>query len=186
VGFDLYVRMVGEALAEAKAGGSDEGAPEVSATRIELPLDAHIPHAYVPDERLRLEAYRRLAEAGDPAAVAEVEAELVDRYGRMPEQVVALAQTARLRQRLASLGVTDVVMAGGRIRVEGLALPDSMQLRLGRLYPSSTLKPASRTILLPAPKTARLGGRPLTGSALIEWLDGFVDAVGAPVSASRS
>ncbi|TXH39540.1 MAG: transcription-repair coupling factor [Actinobacteria bacterium] len=180
VGFDLYVRMVGEALAEAKAGGAGEDVPDTPVTRIELPLDAHIPHSYVPDERLRLEAYRRLAEAGDATGVDEVEAELVDRYGRMPEQVVALAQTARLRQRLAAVGVAEVVMTGNRIRVEGLALPDSLQLRLGRLYPGSMLKPATRTVALPAPKTARLGGRPLTGIALIEWLNGFADAVGAP------
>ena len=174
VGFDLYVRMVGEALAEAKG---EVAADDTPGTRVELPLDAHIPRSYVPDERLRLEAYRRLAEAQDAAAVAEVEAELVDRYGRMPPAVAALAGAARLRIRLRDIGVTEIVAAGNRIRIEGLPLPDSLQVRLARLYPGATVKPASRTVLLPAPKTARVGGAPLVGTDLMAWVDQFIDAV---------
>ena len=67
VGFDLYVRLVGEAVtafkkaAGAAAGdGDEEEPPEV---RIELPVDANIPHDYIPSERLRLDAYRRIAAA---------------------------------------------------------------------------------------------------------------------------
>ena len=66
VGFDLYVRLVGEAVEEFKHGGPAEETAEV---RVELPVDAHLPHAYIPGERLRLEAYRRIAEAADEAAV---------------------------------------------------------------------------------------------------------------------
>ena len=57
VGFDLYVRMIGEAVTELKGDGPAER-PEV---RVELPVNAHIPHDYVPGERLRLEAYTRIA-----------------------------------------------------------------------------------------------------------------------------
>ena len=57
VGFDLYVRMIGEAVSELKGDGPAEK-PEV---RVELPVNAHIPHDYVPGERLRLEAYTRIA-----------------------------------------------------------------------------------------------------------------------------
>ena len=118
VGFDLYVRMVGEAPAEVKG----EAEPEAPVTRVELPTDAHIPRSYLPDERLRLEAYRRLAEAADQQAVDEVVAELADRYGRAPEQVEALIAAARLRIRLAGIGVTEAVQAGSRIRIVGLSL----------------------------------------------------------------
>ena len=58
VGFDLYVRLVGEAVAEFR-GERRRGAAEV---KVELPVDAHLPHDYVPGERLRLEAYRKIAE----------------------------------------------------------------------------------------------------------------------------
>jgi transcription-repair coupling factor (superfamily II helicase) len=175
VGFDLYVRMVGEALAEVK--GEQDSVAELPVTRVELPLDAHIPRSYVPDERLRLEAYRKLAEAVDDDAVTELRDELIDRYGRLPDAVEALVAAARLRIRLRGIGVTEIVAAGNRIRIEGLALPDSLQVRLNRLYPDATLKPASRTVLLPAPKTARVGGKPLVGSDLMAWVDTFIDAV---------
>lgn len=175
VGFDLYVRMVGEALAEFKGEVGAERTP----ARVELPLNAHIPHSYIPDERLRLEAYRRLAQTSDAAAIDEALAELSDRYGRPPQPVLDLAAAAGVRHRLEAVGITEVVASGSRVRVEGLALPESLQLRIKRLYPGSVIKPASRTVLLPQPKTARVGGRPLTGEALIAWLDEFIEAVGS-------
>lgn len=183
VGFDLYVRMVGEALAEVK--GEGDAVSEGPGTRVELPLNAHIPRSYVPDERLRLEAYRRLAEANNDDAVTELHDELVDRYGRLPDPVEALVAAARLRIRLRGIGVTEITAAGNRIRIEGLALPDSMQVRLHRLYPEATLKPASRTVLLPMPKTARVGGKPLVGSDLMAWVDKFIDAVAGLATPAR-
>ncbi|HSK54157.1 MAG TPA: transcription-repair coupling factor, partial [Jiangellales bacterium] len=80
VGFDLYVRLVGEAVAEYRGDAAD-AQPGV---RVELPVDAHLPHEYVPSERLRLEAYRRLSEASSETEVQAVRAELVDRYGEPP------------------------------------------------------------------------------------------------------
>ena len=173
IGFDLYVRMVGEALAEVKGETSTDG----PTTKLELPLDAHIPHAYIPDERLRLAAYRSFAEATTPEALAEVMAEMNDRYGRPPAPVAMLAAAAGLRQRLGAAGITEAVALGERLRCEGVALPESMQMRLSRLYPGAVLKPASQTVLLPLPKTARVGGKILTGAELIAWVDGFIETV---------
>ena len=93
VGFDLYVRLVGEAVAEYRGDASvDE--PEV---KIELPVDAHLPHEYVPSERLRLEMYKRLAEVRAPEQIDEVKAELEDRYGAVPTPVANLLAVAGLR-----------------------------------------------------------------------------------------
>ncbi|SQC37401.1 Transcription-repair-coupling factor [Rothia kristinae] len=64
-------------------GEKEEAAP--AEMKIELPVDAHLPHDYVPGERLRLEAYRNLAAAATDEAVDEVAAELADRYGELPE-----------------------------------------------------------------------------------------------------
>ena len=72
VGFDLYVRMVGEAVADFRGDEPDRGPAEI---KIELPVDAHLPHDYVPGERLRLDAYRTLAQASDVDGIREVEAE---------------------------------------------------------------------------------------------------------------
>ena len=86
VGFDLYVRLVGEAVSEFRG----DGAPEPVETKIELPIDAHLPHDYVPSERLRLEMYKRLAEVRADEDVDLIREELVDRYGEPPEAVASL------------------------------------------------------------------------------------------------
>ena len=77
VGFDLYVRMIGEAVSELRGDGPAERAE----VRVELPVDAHIPHDYVPGERLRLEAYTWIAAIDSADDIAAVLDELTDRYG---------------------------------------------------------------------------------------------------------
>src|SRR5260370_11059272 len=81
VGFDLYVRMIGEAVTELKGDGPDEK-PEV---RVELPINAHIPHDYVPGERLRLEAYTRIAAIDSEADVTAVHDGLTHQFGAPPQ-----------------------------------------------------------------------------------------------------
>ena len=71
--------------------------PRLQEIKIELPVDAHLPHDYVPGERLRLEAYKKLAAVIDEQELTEIEAELRDRYGPPPEPVRNLLEVARLR-----------------------------------------------------------------------------------------
>ena len=164
VGFDLYVRMIGEAVTELKGDGPAER-PEV---RVELPVNAHIPHDYVPGERLRLEAYTRIAAIDSADDVAEVRDELADRYGPPPGPVANLLDVARLRSRARRAGLTDIVQQGTFIRFSPVELPDSRQVRVQRLYPKTVLKPATRSMLVPVPRagsgrapgTARPAGRP--------------------------
>ncbi|MDM7830700.1 transcription-repair coupling factor [Cellulomonas edaphi] len=173
VGFDLYIRMVGEAVANFR-GDAPEELPDVT---IELPVDAHIPHDYIAHERLRLEAYRKIAASTDGAALSEVHAELVDRYGPVPDAVTNLFEVAQFRQHIRTAGLTDVTAQGKFVRFAPVDLPESAQLRLKRLYPGSVLKPAVRSVLVPFPTTARIGGKPLHGSALLTWCRTLVDAV---------
>ncbi|MCV2396358.1 transcription-repair coupling factor [Actinotalea sp. M2MS4P-6] len=173
VGFDLYVRMVGEAVA-AFRGEADQTPAEVT---LELPVDAHVPTDYIEHERLRLEAYRKIADATTADALDEVRAELVDRYGQLPAPVEALLEVATFRNLARRAGLTDVTAQGKFIRVAPVELPESAALRLRRLYPGSVLKPAVRTVLVPFPTTARVGGRPLSGAALLGWLTDLVEQV---------
>ena len=154
VGFDLYVRMIGEAVTELKGDGPAER-PEV---RVELPVNAHIPHDYVPGERLRLEAYTRVAAIDSAEDVAEVRDELADRYGPPPEPVENLLSVARLRFQARRAGLTDIVQQGTFIRFSPVQLPDSRQVRVQRLYPKTVLKPAVRSMLVPVPRAAPPGG----------------------------
>jgi hypothetical protein len=129
VGFDLYVRLVGEAVAEFR-GGKDTGHAEV---KIDLPVDAHLPHSYVPGERLRLEAYRKIAEAGSDAEVDAIRDELQDRYGTPPEPVTNLLAVARFRVKARAAGLSEVTVQGNHVRFAPVELPES-----GPLPPRST------------------------------------------------
>src|SRR3712207_420416 len=111
VGFDLYVRLVGEAVNEFKGAGPVEQAE----ARIELPIDAHLPHDYVPSERLRLEMYKRLAEVRSDEDVEMLREELADRYGEPGEAARSLLEVARLRARVRGAGLTDVTVQGGYV-----------------------------------------------------------------------
>ena len=187
VGFDLYVRMVSEAVAAYKKAllrGGPDGTAEADAgaevdedLRIELPVDATIPEDYVPHERLRLEAYTKFAAARSEADVRDVLDELADRYGPVPEPARRLASLARLRALAAHLGVREIVAQGRSIRFAPLSLPESARMRVTRLYPGTVLKPATRTIVVPAPGTARMGGGPIEGEALLRWVEVLLRAV---------
>jgi transcription-repair coupling factor (superfamily II helicase) len=180
VGFDLYVRMIGEAVSELKGDGPAEK-PEV---RVELPVNAHIPHDYVPGERLRLEAYTRIAAIDSEADVSAVHDELSDRYGEPPEPVRNLLEVARLRAAARRAGLTDITAVGNHIRFAPVELPDSRQVRVQRLYPKTVLKLAVRTMLVPVPKTAAIGGQPLRDTELLTWCSEVVRSVLADLPGS--
>jgi transcription-repair coupling factor (superfamily II helicase) len=173
VGFDLYVRLVGEAVAEFKG----EAGAEIAEVKVELPIDAHLPHDYVPGERLRLEAYRKIASAVSDEDLAAVREELVDRYGELPQPVDNLLAVAAFRAHVREFGLTDVATQGKYIRFSPLELRESQVLRLQRLHPGSVVKPATGTVLVPAPQTARVGGQPVRDRALLDWCQQLLDNV---------
>jgi transcription-repair coupling factor (superfamily II helicase) len=156
VGFDLYVRLVGEAVEAYRAAADGKlvtTAEEVKDVRIDLPVDAHLPPDYIGSDRLRLEAYRRLAAAGDEAAVAASIEELVDRYGPLPEPAQRLVAVARLRLLCRHYGVTDIATTSATtLKVSPLTLPDSAQVRLKRMYPAANYRATTATIQVPIPR----------------------------------
>ncbi|MFC4466988.1 transcription-repair coupling factor [Streptomyces xiangluensis] len=178
VGFDLYVRMVGEAVADYRAsleGGVEEEPPlEV---KIELPVDAHVPHDYAPGERLRLQAYRAIASVNSEDDIKSVREELVDRYGKLPEPVENLLLVAGLRMLARACGVAEIVLQGNNIRFAPVELRESQELRVKRLYPGVVIKPAVHQVLVPRPKTAKVGGKPLVGRELLGWTGEFLTSI---------
>jgi transcription-repair coupling factor (superfamily II helicase) len=178
VGFDLYVRLVGEAVAEFKGTGPEEQLE----VKVEMPIDAHLPHDYVPGERLRLEAYRRLASAHTDAQIAEVREELRDRYGELPEPVENLLAVASFRAFARGFGVAEVAAQGKYVRFTPLELRESQALRLARLHPGSVVKAATKSVLVTAPMTARVAGRPLRDQALLDWCRELLQTVVADLA----
>jgi len=191
VGFDLYVKMIGEAVRELRGDGPAERAE----VRVELPVDAHIPHDYVTGERLRLEAYTRIASIDSGADIDAVREELADRYGVVPPQVENLLAVARLRSVARQAGLTDIALQGSYIRFAPVELPDSRQVRVQRLYPGTVLKQAVRNMLVPVPKagagtragsgstragtgqTISFGAPPLRDQELLAWCEELIAAV---------
>jgi transcription-repair coupling factor (superfamily II helicase) len=196
VGFDLYVKMIGEAVRELRGDGPAERAE----VRVELPVDAHIPHNYVTGERLRLEAYTRIAAIDSSRDIEAVRDELTDRFGAVPPQVENLLAVARLRAVARAAGLTDIAVQGTTIKFAPVELPESRQVRLQRLYPGSVLKPALSTMLVPVPKAATatqgarlgsaqpssgggtptpisFGGPPLRDQELLAWCETLIESV---------
>jgi transcription-repair coupling factor (superfamily II helicase) len=158
VGYDLYVRLVAEAVSELK--GEPVRVP-VDIT-VDLPVDAFLPPEYVEREDLRLEAYRRLAEVRDLAAVEDLRTEWLDRYGPLPREAEALVAVGRLRAECVRTGVSEVTAsvtrpgAGGPgrtgeavARVAPIRLRASARVRLGRLHPRAIVKEEVDQIIVP-------------------------------------
>ncbi len=181
VGFDLYLRMIGEAVATFR-GDDVEGPTEL---RLELPIDARLPESYIDSERLRLEAYQKLSAAASPDArtrggdagassdpIDLVIEELTDRYGTPPREVDGLVAIARLRRRAAVAGLSDVVAMGPNLRVVPAPASDSLRVRLQRLYPKSKVLAGGEAMVVPLPTAA---GEPLADGDLIAWVGQLID-----------
>jgi transcription-repair coupling factor (superfamily II helicase) len=178
VGFDLYMRMVGEAVNDYKTGIIDKE-EEVHECKVELPVNAHLSETYVPGERLRLDLYRRLADVAKPEDVQAIREELLDRFGELPEEAIALLAVAQLRALAKSHGIHEVVGSGKFLRLTPLTLPESRQLRLNRLYPGSLYKGPTRTVLVTLPKNpAWSPSKPaaeIVDTSLLTWVTEVVD-----------
>ncbi len=183
VGFDLYVRLVGEAVQEFRASADGTTTVEEPVeVKIELPLDAHLPHDYIGSERLRLEMYKRLAEVRTDDDVALLREELVDRYGEPPDPVVRLLAVASFRARCRHAGLSEITLQGKYLRFHPVDLPESRVVRLQRLYPKSLVKAPVRTMLVPRPQPAGFGAPPPRDEELLEWARQVIDAVIDPPS----
>jgi transcription-repair coupling factor (superfamily II helicase) len=162
VGYDLYSQMVIEAVGELKG----ETPKEPAEIKIELPLDANIPHDYIAKEPLRLDAYRRLAEVTSQESVDDIMNEWIDRYGPIPERALALLSVARLRAECVRIGLREAVVtkatgAGSMMmpgamsaRLSPVDLKTSQEIRLQRIAKTAIYKQKENLIILPMkPKT---------------------------------
>ena len=156
VGFDLYLRMIGEAVSDFK--GEKHDAP--AELKLELPIDAHIPSTYLDSERLRLEAYHKLSsssgETGTKADLAAIFTELEDRYGNAPEPVKNLIEVTELRQFANRLGLKDVNFLGNLAKLQPVDLTESQQVRLSHLFEGTKFFQSARSLQIPIPRDKEL------------------------------
>jgi len=121
VGFELYCQMIDEAVAEASgAEGAGEEAPEP--VRLDVPVDAYLPAAFVPFEAAKIDVHRRIAAAREPGELRAIRDELGDRFGPPPPEVENLLALQRARIELGLAGARSVEFRGGRLSVTGIEL----------------------------------------------------------------
>jgi transcription-repair coupling factor (superfamily II helicase) len=153
VGFDLYMRMVGDAVNEYKRGIID-GVEEILECKVELPITAHLSTEYVPSDRLRLDLYRRLADSKSDSDIGAIREELVDRFGPLPKAAERLIRVAKLRNYVKSHGITDFAVQGKYVKVAPLAPSESLELKIQRLYPGSIVKSVTKVVMIARPQSA--------------------------------
>ncbi|MDW8068023.1 MAG: transcription-repair coupling factor [Anaerolineae bacterium] len=134
IGFDLYTRLLARAVEELRARREGRPPPPepLSGIHIDLPLAMGLPSDYVPDEHLRLRLYRRLAALSEERQIAEMEAELTDRFGPPPPPVRNLFLGLRLKVLARDAGVTRIVAENDHLTLQMPGLDGTARERLQR------------------------------------------------------
>lgn len=168
VGFDLYLRMIAEAVSEFR--GEEIQAP--AELKLELPVDARIPPEYVDSERLRLEAYHKLSSSSGKKNTArelqEILAELTDRFGKPPLAVRQLLEITELRQQANRMGLTDVNLLGAQARLQPVRLGDAELVRLSHRYPRAKYLRSSQLLTIAIPETS--AAETIKDQEVIDWV----------------
>ncbi len=111
VGYELYMQLLGQAVAEAKGESVDTPRD----CTIDIIQDAHIPETYINSEQSRIEMYRKIATVTTADEESDLIDELIDRYGSPPPQVIGLIGIARTRHEAQRLGITEITQRGNQI-----------------------------------------------------------------------
>ncbi|MBT1182026.1 transcription-repair coupling factor [Bifidobacterium sp. CP2] len=172
VGFDLYVRMVSEAVEAYKE--PDKAAEPVNVS-IDLPVEASIPVSYIDSDKLRLEAYRKLASARNEQDLKDLAEELVDRYGPLPEEFEMLFGVARLKFKARKLGISEILAQSNRLRVGRVDPPESMLMRMSRIYKGFQYRPVTHQMIIPTPFAGSLGDKPMPGEQVMDWVSDLLN-----------
>jgi transcription-repair coupling factor (superfamily II helicase) len=130
LGFELYVEMLGEAVAELQGQRRVAARP----VRVDARVDAYVPATYIESEALKIDLHRRLALAESEDELRELHAAIEDRYGEVPEPVEHLFRIQEAKLKLAQVGADYLVYRGGRATVGPLVLGSGeLQAIRGRL-----------------------------------------------------
>ncbi len=131
IGFSMYTDLLDRAVAALKAGKQPELLqPLQSGSEIDLGVPARLPEDYLPDVHSRLVLYKRIANASDSAELRELQVEMIDRFGLLPEAAKNLITVTELKLTAAPLGIRKIEAAahGGRIVFGELPNVDPMKI----------------------------------------------------------
>jgi transcription-repair coupling factor (superfamily II helicase) len=182
VGFDLYVRLLAEAVERLKALQRGETPPPPVSSRpavtLDLPLTAYLPDGYIPDLNLRLAVYQRLSQAMEDAEASAIEQELRDRFGELPPAARNLIWIVRLRIMATKAGIGAIQTEDGSLVIR--MLPG---LALDRETATKRMPPGSNVLNHQVRLNRDAMGEGWRES-LVRALDAIMPATAATVSAS--
>ncbi|MGI8973032.1 MAG: transcription-repair coupling factor [Gaiella sp.] len=144
LGFELYVEMLNEAVAELSGQARVIARP----VRVDARVDAYVPASYIQSESLKIDLHRRIALAEDEDELHELHAATEDRYGPVPEPVESLFQIQEAKQRLARIGAEFLVLRGGRATVGPVSLGSAELRALRALSETAVYTSARREVAL--------------------------------------
>ncbi len=114
VGYDLYCKMLNEAVRSMKG---DESPEETFETTVDMEMDAYIPATYIKNEIQKLDIYKRIAEIENEEEMMDMQEELMDRFGDMPAAVNNLLNIALIKSICHSLYITALVQKGTEVKL---------------------------------------------------------------------
>ena len=176
VGFDLYVRMVAEAVEKYK---EPEENGEPVAVSIDLPIEASIPIEYIDSDKLRLEAYRKLASARNEADLKDLEEEHTDPYVKPPVEIENLNNVDRQNF------ISEILAQSNRVRIGRIDPPESIQMRMGRIYKGTQYRPVTHQLIVPTPFTGSLSQGPMSSDQVVLWTNQLLDDLAWTPSSSK-
>lgn len=126
VGYELYQAMLEEAVASLRAGGSEETDAGDWSPQISLGMPVMIPESYVPDLQLRMQLYRRLGDLTETGDIDAFGAELIDRFGSLPDEVEALLKVILVKAfcRTANVEKVDAGPKGAVVKLRNNSFPN--------------------------------------------------------------
>src|SRR5262245_23284494 len=171
--------MIDEAVAEAGGEEEREGAPEP--VRLDVPVDAYLPAAFIPFEAAKIDVHRRIVAAREPGELRAIRDELADRFGSPPPPVENLIALQRARIELGLAGAASVEFRGGRLSVTGVELDSEGAAALAEKVEGAVYEWREKTaaVRVPDEPEARL-------SAVLAVAGAIRDAKGAENAAAES
>ncbi len=174
VGYDLYVKILNNAIAMAKG---EELQPDKSECLIDITVDAYIPERYIAEAAGRIEAYKRIAAIETEEDAQDVLDELIDRYGDVPDSVAGLVDISLVRVSAAGAGIYEIgqkrdalilysdTLNAQRVKLAVAALP-------GRITVNSSAKPYLAVRVAPGEKPLELLKQALSALGPVQETDG--------------
>jgi transcription-repair coupling factor (superfamily II helicase) len=179
LGFELYMQMLDEAVAEASVDGEDEDWEPV---RLDVNVDAYVPADYIPYEQAKVDVHRRIAASREVSELFSLREELEDRFGELPEPLVNLIALQQARIKLGQAGAQAVTFRGDRLAVTPIEL-DSVRAKQVRAEIPEALYESGKSQLsvrVPADPAARFPAVVRAADVLLSVVRGAQDDAEGP------